>query len=777
MFRNANPSFFVHGSQVWLCLITLATFNPCYAQDTASDEETESKPSTNVISRWFGSSAKKSTAPEPAKPKVPATTTSGRTSRNGFMTPLKSFTKAFRGPTDSEMVEESEESVPPRIIPNRIPREPFRNLPRAQDRRDKAINDLHIEELGEIPSPQLIDTDRPAPIVRGETTGSGAKNNGTSPTVPLAPPQASTASKRPESKKPSSPEVIIESNSTSRRTAMDIQESTPPSRPIVRPETLAKQPAKKAETPKNLIDIGTATPDRQPDLMESTPSRLTSAIKEAPKSIGKTIAQETAKPVFNEPPKAISAPTSSSAELHRQMAIPGVSVIVNGPNAILIDQEGSYEVVAKNEGTESLNGLMVRVAVPHHVSIGKAVATDGVAQPENDQDGNALLWEIEHIPAGGSKSIRMMLQTSKPEHFALGVEWTVVPQSAEMQISVQQPQLTLALEGPSEVEFGKPQMYRIRVRNPGNADAKSVSISLSAEPYGSNQSDIGDIAAGNERIVEVELTFQQAGTLPILASAVSEVSKLKADSNIEVQVKQSELIATWFGPSEFYQGSVADYELELHNAGSIPAIGTACKIRLPSGADVVSMPAGATRTGDYIKWDIKKIEPQEKLTIPLRVILSKIGDNAIGFSAECTSGHESKADHVTNIDAIADLHLTVVDPVAPAPVGQSVVYEIVIANRGKKAASDVEVIAQFSDGIEPTRVEGHTGQIVPGQAVFNSIPSIGPGEKLVLRVLAQASKAGVHRFRVEVKSQGSETDLLEEESTRYLATGTKADRR
>ena len=113
----------------------------------------------------------------------------------------------------------------------------------------------------------------------------------------------------------------------------------------------------------------------------------------------------------------------------------------------------------------------------------------------------------------------------------------------------------------------------------------------------------------------------------------------------------------------------------------------------------------------------------------------------------------------------------------PAPVGPPVVYEVVITNRGKKSATGVEVIAQFSEGIEPIRVEGHPGRIGPGQAIFNSISSIGPNDKLVLRIHAEASKPGVHRFRVEVKSKESETDLLEEESTRYLASSFKADRR
>jgi hypothetical protein len=72
---------------------------------------------------------------------------------------------------------------------------------------------------------------------------------------------------------------------------------------------------------------------------------------------------------------------------------------------------------------------------------------------------------------------------------------------------------------------------------------------------------------------------------------------------------------------------------------------------------------------------------------------------------------------------------------------------------------------------------GGTGQIVPGQAIFNPVATIKPNEKLILKVVAEASKSGVHRFRTEVKCVGSDADLLEEESTRFLATNHKSDRR
>lgn len=803
MFRTTKT--LVHPGRFWALLLALnlCSMVPCLAQYNADDDEpTGNSPSTNVFSKFFGSPSKKPSTSAP-KPKTPATPTASKRTRNGFLVPLKSFSRVFRGNSEVDFTEELEVT---RVAPptaSQTPREPFRSLPRVQERRDRASNDIQVEKgASDFGSLQVLDTPtRAAPIVRsGQSLASKAEpqSNGllslSSPNTPVT-----TPTKR-EEPKISSSDLVLDSNSTSRRTAMDNLEAETTSRPVSPPTT--SKPVSKTranleiakansnlnqltaivlDTTRNLeapsmLEFGASDSSDDGPKISRTNTTNRTAVASKPKEADK---QATPKPATTKPatPKPATTTNVPTASLQREMALPGVRVTVNGPTSMLVNQDGSYELLVKNEGTEPLNGLAMRVAVPHHVTLGKTTVSGGSTQMDNDQDGNALVWELDHVPAGGSKSIQLVMQTSKPEHFALGVEWTVLPQSTELQIQIQQPQLVLALEGPSEVEFGKPQMYRIRVRNPGNSDAKAVLVSLSAEPHGNNQSDIGDVAAGGERIVEVELTFEESGSLPIKATATSSPSQLKAESSIEVQVRQSELVATWFGPTEFYQGSVDDFDLELTNIGSIPAVATTCTVRLPSGTEVVSLPPGAVRSGEFVKWDIKEIGTDEKMTFPFRLSLTKIGDNPFAFTAECSSSGESKADFSTIVDSIADLHLSVVDPIAPAPVGQPVVYEIVITNRGKKAASDIEVIAQFSEGIEPLRLEGHTGRVVPGQVIFNSIPSIQPNEKLVLRIVAEASKPGVHRFRAEVKSLGSDTDLLEEESTRYLATGLKPDRR
>ena len=78
------------------------------------------------------------------------------------------------------------------------------------------------------------------------------------------------------------------------------------------------------------------------------------------------------------------------------------------------------------------------------------------------------------------------------------------------------------------------------------------------------------------------------------------------------------------------------------------------------------------------------------------------------------------------------------------------------------------VVAQFSNGIEPTRGEGQKSRIIPGQLIFEPIAVIEGGQTVRLAVFAQASGDGMHRFRVEVRTDATDVRLVQEESTRFI---------
>ena len=124
----------------------------------------------------------------------------------------------------------------------------------------------------------------------------------------------------------------------------------------------------------------------------------------------------------------------------------------------------------------------------------------------------------------------------------------------------------------------------------------------------------------------------------------------------------------------------------------------------------------------------------------------------------------------TTVEAVADLTLVVEDPKGPKPTGEEVTYTLKIINRGSKAATDVNLLAQFSEGIEPTKVIGHQAEIVPGQVLLKPIARIDAGQELVVELKAVASAAGNHVFRAELTCSTPETRRLFEGTTKFFAS-------
>src|SRR5262249_37428358 len=131
----------------------------------------------------------------------------------------------------------------------------------------------------------------------------------------------------------------------------------------------------------------------------------------------------------------------------------------------------------------------------------------------------------------------------------------------------------------------------------------------------------------------------------------------------------------------------------------------------------------------------------------------------------------------TNVEALADLKLEVVDPQGPSAVGEEIVYEVHIRNRGTKAAENVDVAGFFSNGIEPVNAQGAGNQISPGQIVFKPIAVIGPLSEVVLRIKARADQPGNHVFRTEVSCPSVGAKLASEETTLFYGDGRTSEQR
>jgi hypothetical protein len=447
---------------------------------------------------------------------------------------------------------------------------------------------------------------------------------------------------------------------------------------------------------------------------------------------------------------------------------PSLRVVLNGPETLDVGSLGNYEIVVLNQDRINLEGLVLRLDVPKDVAVQPMQPQTGEVDSERAPDGATLMtWGIPTLRAGQIARAPVQMVAKRSSNFPIGLEWTLIPVSQTANINVVSPKLDISIEGAGEVVFGETNVYRLRLRNRGQAVARNVVVQVNAEDYGSTSSNVGNLPPGAEEILEVELDFEQRGEIQLNATAQSS-NNIGAAAETRVIVRQAVLQAEMSAPQIVFHGKDVEYSVRVLNTGDAASKSTAARLRLPVAAQPTTLPYGAKQQGDSLVWAMEPIAPGGERTYRFRLSLPTEGANKVAFECRSTSTSTVTAAATTLVEAIADLILLVNDPIAPAPLGAEVAYELNLTNRGSKAARNVSVVAQFSQGIEPTRGSGKGYRVVPGQVFFDPIASVEPGQSVKLLVYAVAEKPGMHRFRAEVRNDEEGIRLVQEESTRYL---------
>lgn len=126
----------------------------------------------------------------------------------------------------------------------------------------------------------------------------------------------------------------------------------------------------------------------------------------------------------------------------------------------------------------------------------------------------------------------------------------------------------------------------------------------------------------------------------------------------------------------------------------------------------------------------------------------------------------------TEIIALPDLLLYVVDNQGTIPVGEEVIYEISVKNQGEAPDQDVQITAQLPQGVQFVRAEGETqGQVEGGTITFNPVEQLGPDETASWQIRVRAQNPGAVRLRVELSSRQLDEPVREEEPTRLVPSG------
>ena len=268
---------------------------------------------------------------------------------------------------------------------------------------------------------------------------------------------------------------------------------------------------------------------------------------------------------------------------------PMLGVETLGPRKIAVGKESAYEVSIANSGEGTAEELLVFVSLPDWAEVSATEATAGNVQAAAASSGGAVLqWRIGRLNAKGRERLLLRIIPRQSKPFDLAVRWEYKPSTSQASIEVQEPKLSLQLEGPSEVLYGKKESYRLKLANTGTGNAENVSIMLMPLGTGENvpaSHKLGVLAAGEEKKLDVELTARQAGHLTIQVDVRAD-GGAHAELVENVLVRRADLKIDIEGPKVQFVGQQTTYAIRVRNSGTATARNVQFTASLPAGASM-----------------------------------------------------------------------------------------------------------------------------------------------------------------------------------------------
>ncbi len=449
-----------------------------------------------------------------------------------------------------------------------------------------------------------------------------------------------------------------------------------------------------------------------------------------------------------------------------QLGTPAILVKTFGPTSVGIHKTATYKVTVTNDSNFDADLINVGINMPQWVDLQDVMVTVGQREVTDGTSQARLVWAIDRIPANTTHTITINAIPRKAEMFDLGVEWSFVPRTGLAHVTVTEPKLEMKLSGPNDVLYGEKAIYHVTVRNPGTGTAEHVSVML-PEALGGERASLGNIPAGAEKNFQVELFARTGGNLDLSATAAAD-GNLQASVDRKIQVRRANLEVTIQGPPMKYSGTAGQYDITVTNNGDAAAADVIAALALPPGIKYLNGLTGVKEIESGLRWPVGTLNAGDKRTFTISCQLDSAGDLQIEAGARGAGDLAASGACITHVETIADLVLSVIDPKGPLPTGEKITYQIHIKNRGTRSANDVNLVMQFSEGIEPTKADGLKHKIVPGQILFSPITQIDPGQELVLNVEAQAQKSGTHIFRAQLTCAESDSREIAEGTTRFF---------
>lgn len=435
------------------------------------------------------------------------------------------------------------------------------------------------------------------------------------------------------------------------------------------------------------------------------------------------------------------------------------------PESILLGQEGLFELVVRNRGRATMEGITVDEALPRGFRLVNA-------DPKPLKEGNQPSWRIERLEP--QQEVRIALRLV-PEKVGVAQSHARVTfgTSSLADFRVVEPKLQLDVEAPETVIVGNQAIFSITVRNPGSGRASNVKVDIELPPQlipagESIKFTVDSLNPGEARSFRVPAKVAAVGAhlCKFIATADNGLRDEKA-KRIEGLSAVLELAVT--GPNLRYVSRPATYNVLLKNSGTAAAQNVHIQIAVPKAfAFVSSGESGRFDTAQKtLHWILPTLEVGKEFQAKFTLRAESRGDFPILGEAVADRGMSAKAQHLTRVEGIAAILLEVVDIADPIEVGAETTYEILVTNQGTAFAEDVAITATVPEAMEIVAGQGPSGYKIDGRTIrFEVLPKVAPLADAIYRVKVRAKKPGDCRIEVSANAKSLDSPVTELESTK-----------
>lgn len=723
-----------------------------------------------------------------------------RSARNSLLLPPAKVQSAAK-PTQRTLEEPSKDSAnrssrrrifdsgqplpAPRVVPNKPSLEPMTKAHGAENAATKSLSSV-VKRRGQ--SPSLTDQAQ-TPTLAQDPIPSGEDASATAPTKPAAAdePTPRVASRQPTKARlmgklgnQSEPSTLSKGESSkfvpsNGRTENQISESSSVGVQSVGETDKPNPQLLNNDVPFTEINIDSTLQQSGTDRHAERDPRFSVPVQPSTAASAPRVDQRQAKSsqLTRSPNKADTAatvrPEHEGAVLLSNRS-PVLIVKTHGQPTIRVGRAATYYITATNAGDLDADDVVVSVEIPNWAEITRNQASAGNVRIEPSTSGdNIMKWSIRDLKQQSQQRLRIDLIPRKSRPIELGVTWNFKSVSALAQIEVQEAKLQVGVTGPADLRYGETKRYTITVSNPGTGEAENVVLTLLPINDGSGTAgvkELGTLAAGARRTIEVELTARQAGELAVRATASAD-GGLKANAKQDVRVRRANLVVQTVGPAKKVAGAAARYAVKVTNTGDATAEKVIAIAALPVAAAYVKSSNSGTHDEQRgrVRWEIGSLRPGAYQVVEVTVVLKSAGSNRFDVRTAGADRLVAAGSVETFVETLPDLKMSVDDPAGVVAIGEDVSYEVRVVNRGTAAANNVNIVGYFSEGIEPVGVRGWKANVEVGQVILDTIPHITPGQEVLVTIVARASRPGDHVFRAELHAKDPQTKLAQEEWT------------